>query len=530
MRKIEIDGRAAEVEKGATILDACRKLGIEIPTMCFLEGYEPYTSCMICVVRDVATGNLVASCTARVTDGMKIDTTHPEVRDARKAALELLLGDHLGDCEGPCQRTCPASMNIPLMVRQIAAGKFADALMTVKKHIPLPAVLGRICPAPCEKACRRKQVDEAVSICNLKRYVADIDLALSIPYAPECSADTGKKVAIVGAGPAGLTAAYYLRQYGHACTVIDEQDAPGGALRSKIPEAQLPRSVLDAEIETIRALGVEFRMSTCVGRDVAMADLKRDFDAVVLATGPIADPAATPYGVEMAKRGIKVDAATNATSDPGVFAGGAAVAGGKMAVKAVGDGKATAFSVDQMLRGVEVTGEHKCFNSMLGKIKEEEVAEFMKDVESGPGAALEIGALEGFAEANAKKESTRCLHCDCRKPESCSLRRYSDEYEAKQNHYRGPERQNFENIRQHADVIYEPGKCISCGICVHITRRECEPLGLSFIGRGFSARVGVPFDDSLADALRKTAKLCVESCPTGALSSASGVEEVISYQ
>ncbi|MFC1462057.1 FAD-dependent oxidoreductase [Verrucomicrobiota bacterium] len=525
MLRIEIDGRETEVEPGATILDACRQLGIKIPTMCFLDGYEPYTSCMICVVRDVKTGKFVASCTARVADGMMMDTLGPEVQEARRAAIELLLGDHLGDCEGPCQRTCPASMNIPLMIRQIAAGEFADALVTVKKHIPLPAVLGRICPAPCEKACRREQVDDAVSICNLKRYVADVDLALGEPHTPGCRPDTGRKVAIVGAGPAGLSTAYYLRQYGHACTIIDDQEKPGGALRTKVPENELPRDVLDSEVEIVRGLGVEFRMSTCVGKDVTMAELKSGYDAVVLAVGPIPAPDEASYGVDTAKRGIKVDSATNMTSDAMVFAGGAAVSGGRMAVKAVGDGKRIAFSVNQMLGGAEVTGIPRRFNSMLGKIRAEEAPEFMKDVEPDMRTPLDIGAPEGFSEEDARKESARCLHCDCRKPESCKLREYSDEYGAKQNHYRGPERQDFENIRQHADVIYEPGKCISCGICVHITRKECEPLGLSFIGRGFSARVGVPFDDSLADALRKTAKLCVESCPTGALSSTSGDEE-----
>lgn len=525
MPKIEIDGREVEVEQGTTVLDACRKLGIQIPTMCFLEGYEPYTSCMVCVVRDVKTGKFLASCTALACDGMQLDTQGQEVLDARRGALELLLGDHLGDCEGPCRRTCPASMNIPLMIRQIAAGEFADALVTVKKDIALPAVLGRICPAPCEKACRREQVDDAVSICNLKRYVADIDLALTSPYTPECQPDTGKKVAIVGAGPAGLSTAYYLRQYGHACTILDDQEQPGGALRSKIPENELPKDVLNAEIEIIRGMGVDFRMSTCVGKDISLGDLRGDYDAVVLAVGPIKEPDSAPYGLEMAKRGIKVDKATYRTSDTGIFAGGAAVSGGRMAVKAVGDGKSIAFSVDQMLRGVDVTGEHKRFNSMLGKIKAEEAPEFMKDVEPDMRVPLEIGSVEGLVEEDAKKEATRCLHCDCRKPESCRLRVYSDEYGAKQGHYKGPERPTFENIRQHAEVIYEPGKCISCGICVHITRKEGEPLGLSFIGRGFSTRVGVPFDDSLADALQKTAKLCVESCPTGALSSASGNEE-----
>ena len=169
MPKLFIDNREVEVDNGATILDAAGKLGIEIPTMCFLKDYKPSTSCMVCVVKVNGLDNLVPACGTVVKDGMRVESSSDQVRQARKAALELLLSDHVGDCLGPCQVICPARMNIPLMIRQIAAGKFREAIATVKKDIALPAVLGRICPKPCEKGCRRAVFDEAVSICLLQR-------------------------------------------------------------------------------------------------------------------------------------------------------------------------------------------------------------------------------------------------------------------------------------------------------------------------------------------------------------------------
>ena len=192
MPKITIDGREVQVPAGATILDAAEKLGISIPTMCHLRGHEAATSCMVCVVKVAGVNGLVPACGALVRDEMQVQSDCPEVLEARKAAIELLLSDHVGDCVGPCQMGCPAHMNIPQMIRQIAAGQLKDAIATVKRDIALPAVLGRICPAPCEKACRRRQHDEAVSICLLKRYVADVDLQSACALCAGGVAETGK--------------------------------------------------------------------------------------------------------------------------------------------------------------------------------------------------------------------------------------------------------------------------------------------------------------------------------------------------
>jgi len=183
--KIKIDNKEVEVPQGSVLMEVIRDSGIEVPSMCFLKDAERFTSCMVCVVKDRITGKIIPSCSMETEEGMDIITMDDEVREARKMALELLLSEHVGDCEAPCQVTCPAHMDIPLMNRLLAAGKFHEALQVIKKDIALPSILGRICPAPCEGACRRKSIDQAVSICLLKRFAGDEDLAAESAWKPD---------------------------------------------------------------------------------------------------------------------------------------------------------------------------------------------------------------------------------------------------------------------------------------------------------------------------------------------------------
>ena len=244
MPHLTIDQREVEVPPGSTILDAAERLGIEIPTLCFSRQCEPSTSCLVCLVKLLPSGRMVPACATPVAEGMQVESETDEIHAVRRSTLELLLSDHLGDCVAPCSFGCPAQMNIPQMLRQIAAGELREALITVKADIALPAVLGRICPAPCEKVCRRGNLDGSVAICELKRIVADVDLASAEPYLPPCRPASGKRVAIVGGGPAGLAAAYYLAQGGHACTIFDDTDTLGGMFGREIPVEKLPRDVL----------------------------------------------------------------------------------------------------------------------------------------------------------------------------------------------------------------------------------------------------------------------------------------------
>jgi len=523
MPKLAIDGREVEVEPGSTILDAARRLGIAVPTLCFLDGREPRTSCVVCVVKVRGQDGLVPSCATVAEEGMVVESETEEVHEARRTALELLLSDHLGDCVGPCHSICPAHMNIPLMIRQIAAGQLREAIITVKAQIALPAVLGRICPAPCEKGCRRGEHDSPVSICLLKRYVADADLASDEPYSPPCKPSTGKRVAIVGAGPTGLAAAYYLLQEGHACTLCDDHEKPGGMLRYAVPEDRLSRDVLDAEIAIVERLGAEFRMQARVGEGVELEDLRREFDAVLVAVGELKEGDGDRLGLPTSAQGIKADRRMYTTPQDGVFAAGSAVRKQRMAVRACADGKAVAASIDRFLSGLTVTAPRSLYATRIGRLKEGEIAAFMEGVSLAGRATPSGGPGAGLTDGEAQEEATRCLHCDCRKPISCKLRRYAQAYGASTSRYKG-ERRLFEQHARHPGVIYEPGKCIACGLCVQIAAEAGEELGLAFIGRGFDVRVAVPFDRSLEEGLKKAAEDCAAACPTGALALRNSAE------
>jgi NADPH-dependent glutamate synthase beta subunit-like oxidoreductase len=515
MPRLFIDNKEVEVDKGATILDAANKLGIEIPTMCFLKEYEPSTSCMVCVVKVDGLDNLVPACGTVAQEGMRVQSNSDEVRQARKTALELLLSDHLGDCLGPCQIICPARMNIPLMIRQIAAGQFREAIATVKKDIALPAVLGRICPKLCERGCRRGEYDKPVSICLLKRFVADADLQSQKPYLPARKSARRKRIAIVGAGPAGLAAAYYLRQSGYSCTVFDDHEQPGGMLRYALSEQELPRDVLDREIALIEKLGVKFKTKTRIGEDLSLQKLSKDYSAVFIAVGRIEPEDVKSLGLEATANGIAIDKNTYQTSLPGVFAGGDAVHKRKLTVRAVADGKEAAVSIDQYLSGSKVTGPAKEFNIHIGKLMDGEIDDFLKFADKTQRVEPSV-PNGGFTEEQARKEAARCLHCDCRKADVCKLRQYAQVYDAKPARFRGPRRAFIQHV-QHPEIIYEPGKCIDCGLCIQIAAGESEELGLAFMGRGFDVRVAVPFGRSMAQALKKSAHQCVNACPTGAL-------------
>ena len=515
MIKLTINDKQVQVKQGTTILDAAAKVGVAIPTMCFLKDYAPSTSCMVCVVEVKGKASLVPACGAVALDGMEVLTESEQVLIARKRAIELLLSDHVGDCVGPCQIGCPANMDIALMIEQIAAGDFTGAIKTVKKDIALPAVLGRICPAPCEKACRRAGYDQAVSICLLKRYVADLDLESSTPYMPDCKPSTGKRVAIIGAGPAGLAAAYYLKQAGHECVIFDDRKKAGGMLRYGVTRDVLSEQVLDAEISLIEKTGVEFRLGCRVNRDVKFAELRDQFDVVFIATG-VHGQGNEFAAVETKGDSIKADKKTFATSIDGVFAGGDVTGKRQLAVRAVANGKEAVAAIDQYLKGAEVTGPVKRFNSRMGKCDASELDTFVKQV-SEQVRLLPEEKGDGFTPMQALAEAKRCLHCQCRKPNDCKLRDLAEKFDAKASKYKS-KRRLFAQYCEHADVIYEPGKCIDCGLCLQITKEQGEELGLTFAGRGFDVRPVVPFDGTMKDALKKTGKKCVKACPTGALS------------
>ena len=342
---IRVNGKQVEAPEGVTVLDVCRREGIDIPTMCYLDGHLHFTSCMVCVVKDVLRGRLIPACSAPVTDGMELETDSPEVLEGRSVALELLLSEHVGDCEGPCERVCPAQIRIPAVLRLLADDRREEAGRLFFSSSTKDGLYCLQCDGRCEKPCRRGQIDEPVAIRDLMLYATE--------------------------------------------------------------------------------------------------------------------------------------------------------------------------GLDRSVRGMS---RKKIFNSVIGRLTDEEKALLMQFAEKGP--RMSTGG--GVNKEEGVREAKRCLHCDCRKPEGCRLRRYAEQYGAQQSHYKGEERKTLSIVRQHPKVVYESGKCIKCGICVKITEAAGERLGLAFMYRGYDTVVGVPFDGLLSEGLTRTAEECVRSCPTGALAYLKG--------
>ena len=284
MVNLTINGKAVQAPEGSTILEAARLADIYIPTLCYDEAVEVYGACGLCVVEAQGIPKLLRSCSAKVSEGMVVNTESERVVQSRKIAMELLMSAHDGDCVAPCQLNCPAKTDCQGYVGLIANAEYDAAIKLIKNKIPLPASIGRVCPHPCEKACRRKNVEEPINIAQLKAFAADMDLK-SDSYVPECKPASGKTVAVIGGGPAGLTAAYYLTIMGHSVTVYDMMDKMGGMLRYGIPQYRLPKEVLDKEIAIIEKAGVKLVNNVKLGRDFTIKSLKEQNDAVIVAVG-----------------------------------------------------------------------------------------------------------------------------------------------------------------------------------------------------------------------------------------------------
>jgi len=201
-------------------------------------------------------------------------------------ALRLASPDEWTPEGPPCVLACPVQIDIPGYAKLIAEGKIDEAYALIREKVPFPGILGRVCTRPCEAACRRGDVfDQPIAICALKRYVAD-----TAGHLPEqissVEKDTGRKIAIVGAGPAGLTAAFYLRKKGHQVTVFEERPEPGGMMRFGIPDYRLPTEVVEREIAQVLAVGIELQTGKKLGRDFHLDQLKAEgFEAVFLGIG-----------------------------------------------------------------------------------------------------------------------------------------------------------------------------------------------------------------------------------------------------
>ncbi len=280
----QINGNEITADPAKTILQVAQENGVDIPTLCHDPRLPPYGSCLVCVVEVRNTGRLLMSCATPVAQGMDIWTESAPAVKARKAALDMLLSNHYADCRGPCFLKCPANVDVQGYLAFAQAGMYKEALDLIRETNPMPLSCGRVCVRYCEANCRRKDVDSPGAINFMKRYVADLEydhLPKPVPVPIE-----GKRVAVLGGGPAGLTCAYFLRQKGHAVTLFDKQPKLGGMLRYGIPEYRLPQAVLDKEIDHLLAHGIETRTGVRLGTDITLDGLKAEgYDAIYLALG-----------------------------------------------------------------------------------------------------------------------------------------------------------------------------------------------------------------------------------------------------
>jgi formate dehydrogenase major subunit len=233
-------------------------------------------------------------------------------------------------------------------------------------------------------------------------------------------------------------------------------------------------------------------------------------------------------GLNVTRWGIAADPRTMGTNLRGVFAGGDAVLGADLAVRAVAAGRMAATSIHQYLSGEAVTGEPVNAAVTMHPVDDSERAAIFRGIEKAPRIALPelpmeqrlttFDEVEGrLPAAAAPVEARRCMTCGCRKSACCTIRGLATEYGADVNRFAG-ERRRFAEDTSHPEIVYEPGKCISCDACVRIAAGQGKPLGLAMVGRGFDVRVAAPFGKPLSEALTRAARLCAEACPTGALS------------
>jgi heterodisulfide reductase subunit A-like polyferredoxin len=316
----------------------------------------------------------------------------------------------------PCGLTCPAHINVQGYVAMIGAGKYKEALSLIRENLPLPGVLGRICPHPCEKECNRKDLDEAIAICGLKRFVADripVEAIHELPLQDICEQKKEERVAIVGSGPAGLTASAFLAQKGYPVTIFEALPVMGGMLYAGIPSYRLPREILEGEIKTIQSLGVEIKTNSPIGPNLTFQDIfTQGYRAIFLAIGAHQDQ----------KLGIPGEENLNVI--PGVVFLRKANLGEKVEigqrVAVIGGGNVAIDAARTVLRmGTrEVT--------IIYRRSREEMPAYEEDVEEAEAEGIKFQFLAAPAEVvskDGKVTSLRCIRMELGEPDASGRRR-----------------------------------------------------------------------------------------------------------
>ncbi|QUM86033.1 formate dehydrogenase subunit alpha [Moritella sp. 28] len=284
MINVTFNGELFPVNAQRNLLEAASDCDIEIPSLCGLNKNGEKVPCDLCVV-DITGQGIKRACEVTPLEGMVVTTTSETLSSLRQKSLNRILSDHYADCEAPCQTACPAGVDIQSYLYHISQNDHAKAVEVIKRTLPMPLSIGRVCPAFCEAECRRGLIDEPLAIRQLKRHSADIDLESQEQYIPLKKSTKGMSIAVVGSGPGGLTCGYYLTNEGYEVTVFESMPHAGGWLRYGIPEYRLPKAILDKEIEIMCRNGMQVLTNKKLGNDFTLTQLTQDYDAVCLAVG-----------------------------------------------------------------------------------------------------------------------------------------------------------------------------------------------------------------------------------------------------
>jgi len=359
----------------------------------------------------------------------------------------------------PCQAACPAGVRARDYIALIAQGHYLDAVNVIRQDMPFPSACGRICQHPCETECNRRLADEPVNIMHLKRFASDYEFKTQPSAEPLPKIET-EEIAIIGAGPCGLTAAQDLTRLGYLVTVFEALPFPGGTLRAALPIYRLPRELLDWDIHNILALGIKLNVNTVLGKDMSLPELKDNgYKAVLLATG-----------AERSQRTTEVE--------KGIFGEGDLISGTVWTVQAVGAGHKAAILIDRYLKGYP---NAEMVKPAVARLQASEVQKRIKEKHANPqlrypmplweGRKTELGFMEmelGYDEETALKEASRCLSCGAAEiakdkcPVCLTCLRLCP--------YDAPA------ITTGSTVEIRPSLCRACGLCVN----ECPASAIAF--------------------------------------------------
>ena len=310
----------------------------------------------------------------------------------------------------PCTATCPLYCNAQGYVALISQGKFKEALALVREKLPFPGILAYVCSHPCERECKRIEEDYPISICDLKRSLVDHVEEPESVFRP--SEEKSQKVAIIGSGPSGLTAAFDLRKMGYPVTLFEAKNEIGGLLTHGFPSYRLPRQVIEKDFSVIEKMGVEIRLNTEAGKDISPEKLYQSFDAIYIATGMAGAESMVRIfkGLKRTRRGtIRVDPVTLAAGPKGVFAGGDLVTGPGTIVESMAHGRKAAISIDRYLRGEDLSQGRESEGSQISPLRSTLPDSKREEREAPPDMVKPLRT--GLTLEEAMAEAKRCLNC-----------------------------------------------------------------------------------------------------------------------